>query len=133
MDPEFERMTEDRFDHQNPFKGMTGVTNQYKKFIDNQIHNGCDNQEEQQHYVSLKKKRHKKRKPEKIITQNSSTTKLNSGLVYSDSNSVDLSMTVMRFADLIDFNRIHVIKMTKTFISYNFVTTCKNANKAFQF
>merc|ERR1739838_92695 len=52
MDPEFERMTEDRFDHQNPFKGMTGVTNQYKKFIDNQIHNGCDNQEEQQHYYN---------------------------------------------------------------------------------
>ena len=60
MDPEFERMTEDRFNHENPFKGMTGVTNQYKKFIDNQIHNGCDNQEEQQHYVSLKKNGTKK-------------------------------------------------------------------------
>ena len=53
MDPEFERMTEDRFDHTNAFKGMTGITNQYKKFIDNQIHNGCDNQKEQLHYVSF--------------------------------------------------------------------------------
>ena len=114
MDPDFERMTEDRFNHEDAFKGMTGVTNQYKKFIAAQIHVGCDNQKEQEHYVSFKSLCKDETKPNGIIKLKFRWTKSNSGLVSFDLSTVDLSTTVMTFADLIDFNQTHVTKKTKT-------------------
>merc|ERR1719278_1569484 len=50
MDPTFERV--ERFDHTDPFKGMTQLTNQYKKWIENQIHNGCEKQAESERYLN---------------------------------------------------------------------------------
>ena len=114
MDPDFMRMTEDRFNHEDAFKGMTGVTNQYKKFIAAQIHNGCDNQKEQEHYVSFNSLCVDKTKPNEILKLKFRWTKSNSGLVSFDLSTVDLSTTVMTFADLIDFNQTHVTKKTKT-------------------
>ena len=53
MDPDFLRMDDERFNTQDPFKGMTGLTNQYKKWIEAQIHVGCENQAESERYVSI--------------------------------------------------------------------------------
>ena len=54
LDPSFERMIDEeiRFNHFEPFKGMTQLTNQYKKWIERQIHTGCRTQREQQYFVS---------------------------------------------------------------------------------
>ena len=54
IDPSFERMiTEEiRFNHFEPFKGMAQLTNQYRKWIENQIHNGCRVQAREQYFVS---------------------------------------------------------------------------------
>ena len=41
-----------RFDTTDAFKGITGLTNQYKKFIENQIMGHCEKQTDEGHYVS---------------------------------------------------------------------------------
>ena len=41
-----------RFDTTDAFKGITGLTNQYKKFIENQIMGHCATQTDEGHYVS---------------------------------------------------------------------------------
>ena len=41
-----------RFDMTDAFKGITGLTNQYKKFIENQIMGHCEKQTQEMHYVS---------------------------------------------------------------------------------
>ena len=41
-----------RFDHTDAFKGITGLTNQYKKWIDGQIMGHCATQTEEEHFVS---------------------------------------------------------------------------------
>ena len=54
MDDSFERMLDEpeRFNREDPFKGMTQLTNKYKEWIMRQIHNGCETQAREQHYVS---------------------------------------------------------------------------------
>ena len=53
MDPDFLRMDDERFNHNDPFKGMTQLTNQYKKWIEFQIYNGCTKQADSENYVSI--------------------------------------------------------------------------------
>ena len=54
LDPTFERSEDDiRFNHYDPFQGMAQLTNQYKKFITNQIHNGCRVQARERFLVSI--------------------------------------------------------------------------------
>ena len=55
MDDSFERMLDEpeRFNREDPFKGMTQLTNKYKEWIMRQIHNGCETQAREQHYVSI--------------------------------------------------------------------------------
>ena len=56
MDDSFERILDEpeRFNREDPFKGMTQLTNKYKEWIMNQIHNGCETQAREQHYVSIR-------------------------------------------------------------------------------
>ena len=55
MDDSFERMLDEpeRFNQNDPFQGMTQLTNKYKEWIIRQIHNGCETQAREQHYVSI--------------------------------------------------------------------------------
>ena len=55
MDASFERMLDepDRFNHNDPFLGMTQLTNKYKEWITRQIHNGCRVQAREEHFVSI--------------------------------------------------------------------------------
>ena len=55
MDDWFERMLDEpeRFNHNDPFQGITQLTNKYKEWIVRQIHNGCETQAREQHYVSI--------------------------------------------------------------------------------
>ena len=52
FDDGFDPRSVDRFDHNDPIKGMTQLTNKYKEWIQRQIHFGCETQRNKKHYVS---------------------------------------------------------------------------------
>ena len=52
FDDSFDPRSVDRFDHNDPIKGMTQLTNKYKEWIQRQIHFGCQTQKNKNHFVS---------------------------------------------------------------------------------